>query len=260
MSGFYELSPLLQGFLAGGFAYFSTALGASLVFFFSSMNKKALDLMLGFSAGVMIAASFWSLLEPAVELSGSLFGNGWRMPVAGFILGGLFVTLSDIILTRAARSKSTSFRRCFLLTGAVTLHNIPEGLAIGVAFGSVAAGVDGATVAGACMLAFGIAVQDFPEGACVALPLRREGYSRRKSFFIGQASGAVEPIAAALGVLFVMAARNALPFVLAFSAGAMVAISCSELIPEAYKKNKTIAALGVLLGFSLMMALDVALG
>jgi ZIP family zinc transporter len=208
----------------------------------------------------MIAASFWSLLAPAIELSAELFGNKWVTPVAGFALGGLFVAGSDIVLSKAVsiRSKGPEFKRSVLLTAAVTLHNIPEGLAIGVAFGSAGAG--GATVLGACMLALGIAIQDFPEGVCISLPLRRDGYSRVRSFMVGQASGVVEPISAVLGVMFVMSARNALPFVLSFSAGAMVALACSELIPESFKKNKTIASLGVLLGFCLMMGLDVALG
>ena len=262
MRWFLELTPVLQGLLATLFTYFVTALGAGLVFFFKSINQKALDLMLGFAAGVMIAASFWSLLAPAIELSAELGGNAWFTSVAGFMLGGFFVIGSDIALSKVAliQTKGVTLKRSILLTSSVTLHNIPEGLAIGVAFGSAAIGVEGASVLGAVMLAFGIGLQNFPEGVCVAMPLRRDGYSRMKSFMIGQASGIVEPVAGVLGVLFAMAVRNALPLVLSFSAGAMIAVVCSELIPESFKDNKIVAAFGVLLGFAIMMALDVALG
>jgi ZIP family zinc transporter len=259
---FGSLDPVLQALLATLYTYFVTALGAGLVFFFKSMNQKVLDLMLGFAAGVMIAASFWSLLAPAIELSVHLGGNAWLTAFAGFILGGFLIIGSDLILSKTAaiRSKGGGFKRSVLLTSAVTLHNIPEGLAIGVAFGSAAMGVEGASVLGAVMLAFGIGLQNFPEGVCVAMPLRREGYSRWKSFLMGQASGAVEPVAGVLGVLFAMSMRSALPFVLSLSAGSMIAVVCSELIPESFRDSKVIAALGVLSGFAVMMALDVALG
>ena len=261
MKWFSTLNPVLQGLLATLFTYFITVVGASTVFFFKSMNQKALDYLLGFSAGVMIAASFWSLLEPAIALSDALGNSAWLVPAAGFLLGGGFIAGSDIVLSKAVlfQTKGTHFKRCVLLISAVTLHNIPEGLAVGVAFGSAAMGFENATVAGAMMLALGIGLQNFPEGACVAMPLRREGATRLKSFFIGQASGVVEPVAGVFGVLFAMAMRSALPLVLSFSAGAMVAVVCSELIPESFKDNKTIAALGVLFGFAVMMALDVAL-
>ncbi|MCL2035275.1 MAG: ZIP family metal transporter [Oscillospiraceae bacterium] len=262
MGWFFELNPVLQGLYATLFTYFVTALGASTVFFFKSMNQKALDMMLGFAAGVMIAASFWSLLAPAIELSAELGGNAWFMAVTGFLFGGVFVIGSDVVLSRAGfiQEKGATLKRSILLTSSVTLHNIPEGLAVGVAFGSVAAGVEGASIFGAMMLAFGIGIQNFPEGVCVAMPLRRDGYTRAKSFFIGQASGVVEPVSGVLGVLFALAVRSALPFVLSLSAGAMIAVVCSELIPESFKDNKIIAAIGVLFGFAVMMALDVALG
>ena len=262
MAWFSDLNPVMQGFLATMFTYFVTALGAGLVFFFKSMNQKILDFMLGFAAGVMTAASFWSLLAPAIELSTQLGKNAWFTSVMGFLLGGIFVIGSDIILSKAIliESKGEAFKRSILLTLSVTLHNIPEGLAIGVAFGSVAIGIEGTSVLGAVMLAFGIGLQNFPEGLCVAMPLRRDGATRLKSFLVGQASGIVEPIAGVTGVLFAMSVRNALPFVLSFSAGAMIAVVCSELIPESFKDNKTIAAIGVLSGFAIMMALDVALG
>lgn len=262
MTWFFELDPVLQGLLATMFTYSVTMLGAAVVFFFKSMNRQVLNLMMGFAAGVMIAASFWSLLAPAIELSTALGGQAWLTAVVGFMLGGFFVIGSDIAMSRAAliQAKGEAWKRSILLTAAVTLHNIPEGLAIGVAFGSVSLGVEGTSVVGASMLALGIGLQNFPEGVCVAMPLRACGASRLKSFLIGQASGAVEPVAGVLGTLFAMSARSALPLALSFSAGAMIAVVCSELIPESFKEDKTVAACGVLCGFAIMMALDVALG
>lgn len=262
MAWFSVQSPVLQGLLATLFTYFVTALGAGLVFFFKSMNQKILDMMMGFASGVMIAASFWSLLSPAIELSTELGTNAWFTAAAGFLLGGGFVIGSDVLLSKVKfiQANGKTLKRSILLTSAVTLHNIPEGMAIGVAFGCVALGVEGTTIFSAIMLALGIGLQNFPEGVCVAMPLRRDGASRLKSFLIGQASGIVEPIAGVLGVLFAIYIRSALPFVLSFSAGAMIAVVCSELIPESFKDNKTIAACGVLLGFAVMMVLDVALG
>jgi ZIP family zinc transporter len=259
---FLELHPVQQGLLATLFTYAITALGAGVVFFFKTMNQKALDLMMGFAAGVMIAASFWSLLAPAIELATLLGGHAWMTTALGFCLGGFFVMGSDLFLSRVevVKQHGTALKRSILLTSAVTLHNIPEGLAIGVAFGSVAIGIEGATILGAVMLAVGIGIQNFPEGVCVAMPLRRDGMSRSKAFFIGQASGFVEPIAGVLGVIFAMTMRDALPLALSFSAGAMIAVVCSELIPESFRDNKTIATLGVLFGFATMMVLDVALG
>jgi len=261
MDWFISQSPVTQGLIATLFTYFVTALGAAVVFFFKTMNQKVLDMMLAFAAGVMIAASFWSLLDPAISLSEDLGKTAWLTVTTGFILGGIFVISADIFLSRTAyiKSKSPTVKRSVLLASSVTLHNIPEGLAVGVAFGSVAAGVVGASITGAIMLAFGIAIQNFPEGVCVAMPLYRDGMSRKKSFMIGQASGLVEPIAGVLGVLFVLTMRNMLPFALSFSAGAMIAVACSELLPEAFCSNKRIAAFGVLSGFSVMMTLDVAL-
>lgn len=262
MAWFTKLIPVLQGLLGTVFTYLVTALGASLVFFFKTMNQKVLDLMMGFAAGVMIAASFWSLLAPAIELSTQLEGNAWFTATLGFMLGGAFVVGSDIALSKATRfqSNGTALKRSILLTAAVTLHNIPEGLAVGVAFGCAAIGIKGASVQSAVMLAIGIGLQNFPEGVCVAMPLRRDGSSRLKSFLIGQASGIVEPISGVLGVLFALSMRNALPLALSFSAGAMIAVVCSELIPESFKDSRIIASFGVLSGFAVMMVLDVALG
>jgi len=259
MTCFFTWHPVLQGLLATLFTWFVTALGACLVFFFRQMNQRALDLMMGFSAGVMVAACFWSLLAPAIELSRALGGNAWCMAAVGFLLGGGFIIGSDLALCALPRAGGAARQRSILLTCAVTLHNIPEGLAVGVAFGSAALGIEGATVPGAAMLALGIGLQNFPEGACVAVPLRRDGAGRLKSFLVGQASGAVEPVAGVFGALFALTVRGALPLALSFSAGAMIAVVCSELIPESFRDNKTLAALGVLLGFAVMMALDVAL-
>jgi len=262
MIWFSGLHPVLQGLLATLFTYMVTALGASIVFFFKKMNTKLLDAMMGFAAGVMIAASFWSLLSPAIELSIELGKNAWLTAAIGFLAGGIFVIGSDIMLSRASfiKDSGSSLKRSILLIAAVTFHNIPEGLAVGVAFGCVSLGIEGTSMLSAMMLAIGIGLQNFPEGVCVAMPLRREGASRFKSFFIGQASGIVEPIAGVLGVLCALAVRSILPLALTFSAGAMIAVVCSELIPESFKDSKTIATFGVLFGFVVMMVLDVALG
>ncbi|MDO4543872.1 MAG: ZIP family metal transporter [Clostridia bacterium] len=262
MSAFLSLDPVLQGFLATLFTYAVTAAGASLVFFMKSMNQRILDTMMGFAGGVMIAASFWSLLAPAIELSTELGNNAWLTAAVGFLLGGGFIMGTDLLLCKGRSRERNNGRmlRSIKLTTAVTLHNIPEGLAVGVAFGSVALKVEGTSIIGAISLAIGIGLQNFPEGVCVAMPLRRDGVSRMKSFLIGQASGIVEPIAGVIGVLFAMTVRTALPLALTFSAGAMIAVVCSELIPESFKDNKLLATIGVLLGFTVMMILDVALG
>lgn len=261
MSWFASLHPVYQSLLATLFTYGVTALGASLVFFFKSVNQKLLDMMMGFAAGVMIAASFWSLLAPAIELATQLGRNAWLTAAMGFALGGVFVIATDIFLSKARfTNKNDKLKRSILITTAVTLNNIPEGLAVGIAFGSVALNIEGTSLLTATMLALGIGLQNFPEGTCVAMPLRRDGVSRLKSFLVGQASGIVEPIAGVLGVLFAITMRSAMPLTLAFSAGSMIAVVCSELIPESFKDNKRVASVGVLLGFIVMMVLAVALG
>ncbi len=258
---FLSLHPIWQGFLATVFTWGVTAAGASLVFFFKSVNRKLLDGMMGFAAGVMIAASFWSLLAPAIELADSSGASAALICALGFLSGGLFVMAGDILLEKMPSLQGeNTLRRSILLVTSVTMHNFPEGLAVGVAFGTAALGIEGATVGAAVMLALGIGLQNFPEGTCVAMPLRREGVSRAKSFFYGQLSGMVEPIGGILGVAFALTARSALPFVLSFSAGCMIAVVCSELIPEAFRDSKRIASVGVLLGFIVMMYLDVTLG
>jgi ZIP family zinc transporter len=265
MDWFSELNPVIQALIATTFTWGVTALGALVVCFFKTMNGKFLNTILGFSAGVMIAASFWSLLAPAIELSEELDYVVWLLPMLGFIVGGLFVLLSDTFLDKVLKekvnsSKAASLKRSILLVSAITIHNIPEGMAVGVAFGGLASGIEGMTVIGATMLAIGIGIQNFPEGAAVSLPLRNEGFSRFKSFMIGQASALVEPISAILGVVLVLAIRNILPFLLAFAAGAMITVVARELLPESIKENKNLATIGVLFGFALMMVLDVALG
>ena len=262
MYWFSTIHPILQGLFATVFTYAITAIGASLVFFFKSINQKIMDMLMGFAAGIMIAASFWSLLAPAIDLSIALGNNAWLTAAIGFLFGGFFIIGSDVFLSKSLflKQNSSISKRSILLISAVTLHNIPEGLAVGVSFGCVAIGLQGTSILSSIMLAIGIGLQNFPEGACVSIPLRRDGISRYKSFMLGQASGIVEPIAGVLGVLFALKMRSALPIALTFSAGAMIAVVCSELIPESFRDNKIIASCGVLLGFVLMMVLDVALG
>lgn len=252
-------NTIFLAFLATLFTYLITALGASLVFFFKSVNKKILDVMLGLSSGIMIAASFWSLLNPAIILCEELGRSGFIEPGIGFIMGGSLIIIADVILEKKNNFRNDD-KKSLLLAFAVTLHNIPEGMAVGVAFGLISSGIPGATLASACLLALGIGLQNFPEGACVAMPIRGSGKTRKEAFFIGQASGLVEPIAGVLGALFAIAVQNSLPILLSFSAGAMIAVVCSELIPDAFEDNKTLASIGIILGFVLMMILDVALG
>lgn len=261
-----NISPLSGTLIGTGFTYLVTLIGAATVFFFKDVNKKVMDLCLGFGAGVMLAASFWSLLSPAIELSIELNRSGWITPSIGFVTGGIFVMLSDIILSKITdkhfteSKKTSSFKRSVLLVLAVTIHNIPEGLSVGVAFGSITLGLENASVTSAMMIALGIGLQNLPEGACVALPLKREGYSRGKSFFYGQLSGMVEPLAGLLGVMLALSMRAMLPFLLSFSAGAMVSVVASELIPTSAMSDKQLCTSGVIFGFVVMMVLDVALG
>jgi ZIP family zinc transporter len=259
------LHPTVQALLAGCFTWGVTALGAALVFFTRTVNKLLLDLMLGFAGGVMVAASFWSLLAPAIEMSEGSFVPA----VAGFLAGGLFLRLVDYILPhlhlnmprRKAEGIHTTWRRSVLLVLAITLHNIPEGLAVGVAFGGAAAGLPSASLAGAMALALGIGLQNFPEGLAVSAPLRREGFSRLKSFWYGQMSGIVEPVFAVIGASVVVVARPILPYALAFAAGAMIFVVVEEVVPESQAGgNADLATLAFLCGFAVMMALDVGLG
>ena len=260
MSCFFALHPVIQGLTATLFTYIVTAAGASCVFFFKTINIRLINAMLGFSAGVMTAASFWSLLLPAIDISENAGRISWLETASGFICGGVFVLFADIFMIRAKmwKEKDKHAKRSFMLAAAVTVHNIPEGLAIGVAFGSAAASLP--LLTGACMLAIGIGIQNFPEGMCVSMPLYLSGRSKQRSFLIGQLSGVVEPVAGVIGAVFAVSVNSLLPFALSFSGGAMIAVVCSELIPEAFAGSKHTALAGVLIGFSVMMILDVALG
>jgi ZIP family zinc transporter len=268
-----QFSPVTQALFGTLFTWGVTALGASLVFFFKSINKQVLNGMLGFAAGVMIAASFWSLLAPGIAMAEELGQTAWLTAAIGFLAGGAFLYLVDKLLPHLhmgldrtqAEGIKTSWQRSVLLVLAITLHNIPEGLAVGVAFGAAASGnLGAASIAGAVALALGIGLQNFPEGAAVSIPLRREGFSRGKAFLYGQASGIVEPIAGVIGAYAVITMRPILPYALAFAAGAMIYVVIEELIPEAQREeggSKTdIATIGCMIGFAVMMILDVALG
>ncbi|MGC8766008.1 MAG: ZIP family metal transporter [Brevinematia bacterium] len=268
MPEFIKIPPFYQALLATIFTWGVTGLGALTVVFFKKINQKFLDLMLGFAAGVMIAASFWSLLEPAIELSKSSKLPVWLPPAAGFLLGAVVLRLIDLTLPHLhieapieeKEGFKTKLSRSILLILAITIHNIPEGLAIGVAFGAAGENVPGASIYGAIALAIGIGLQNFPEGMAVAFPIRRDGNSRLKSFFYGQLSGIVEPIAAIAGFLSTSIARSILPYALAFAAGAMIYVVIEEVIPEAERnKNTDIATMGAIAGFIIMMILDIGL-
>lgn len=259
------LSPVVQALVATLFTWFVTALGAVPVFFTRRVDRRLLDSMLGVAAGVMVAASFWSLLAPAIDLS----DGSWVPATVGFLLGGVVLRGIDRVLPHVhpalagaqVEGVSTSWRRSTLLVLAVTLHNVPEGLAVGVAFGAAAAGIEGTGIGSAIALAIGIGLQNFPEGTAVAMPLRREGLSRGKAFFLGQLSGIVEPIAGVLGAWLVLTARAILPYALSFAAGAMIFVVVEELVPESQAEgNAHLATAGTMLGFAIMMVLDVALG
>ena len=264
---FESVNPIMAAFIATLFTWGLTALGASLVFFVKTMNRTLLDGMLGFTGGVMVAASFWSLLAPGIEMSE---GEGFVkvIPAAvGFGLGAIFIFALDKVLPhlhinfKESEGIKTPWHRTTLLVLAITLHNIPEGLAVGVLFGGVAAGIPEASLSGAVALALGIGIQNFPEGIAVSMPMRRQGASRFKSFWYGQLSAIVEPVAAVLGAVAVTFFTPILPYALAFAAGAMIFVVVEEVIPETQLENNTdIATLGFIFGFIVMMTLDVALG
>ena len=269
---FLALHPVAQAFIAGLFTWGMTALGASLVFFTKQVSFKLLDSMMGFAAGVMIAASIWSLILPAIDMAEAQGHIGWVPAVIGFLVGGLFLPVCDHYLPHLhiglpkneAEGIPTNWRRSTLLVLAITLHNIPEGLAIGVLFGAAIQSADlgmSAALAPAIALALGIGIQNFPEGVAVSLPLRRDGMKRGKSFWYGQLSGIVEPVSAVIGAAAVILVQPVLPYALAFAAGAMIYVVVEELIPESQMHGNTdIATLGTMIGFSVMMVLDVALG
>lgn len=255
---FINLNYIYQALLATLFTYFMTALGASIVFFFKKISKNVMDAMLGFAAGVMTAASYFSLLSPAIDASIELKLTPWLITFIGFFSGGLILFIADKIFNKLLSRKN---KRVLMLISSITIHNIPEGLAVGIAFGSVFFEINGATTISAIMLAIGIGLQNFPEGSAVSIPLLREGISRKKSFFYGQLSAIVEPIFGVLGAILVLKVRILLPFFLSFAAGAMIYVVVSELIPESQSnKKKELMAIFTIIGFSIMMILDVALG
>jgi ZIP family zinc transporter len=268
---FMGLAPPMQALVAGLFTWLVTAMGAALVFVRRDMPFVVLDSMLGFAAGVMIAASFWSLLAPAIEMAEAMGVPGWLPAAVGFVLGAATLFVADQILPhvhpylKSTRPEGvpTRWERTTLLVMAITLHNIPEGLAIGVAFGAAAHGgiATGATLPAAVALAIGIGLQNFPEGVAVAMPLRRDGVSAIRSFWYGQLSAVVEPVAAFVGAVTVLNVQGILPYALAFAAGAMIYVVVEELIPEAQQSGNTdLATTALILGFTVMMILDVGLG
>lgn len=264
-----NFNPVIQALIATIFTWGVTAFGAAGVFFTKKINRKLLDSMLGFAAGVMIAASYWSLIAPAIELSEGKTLPVWVPPTIGFLLGGVFLYVLDKLLPHLhfgkriseAEGPPTHWQRSVLLVSAITIHNIPEGLAIGVAFGAAAANLEASTITGAIALALGIGLQNFPEGVAVAMPLRSEGMGKFKSFWYGQLSAVVEPFAAVTGAAFVIIAQPLLPYALCFAAGAMIYVVVEELIPESHSGGNTdIATIATMFGFTIMMILDVALG
>jgi ZIP family zinc transporter len=269
-----DVNPVWLALLATLFTWAVTALGAAIVLFAKQVSQKYMDASLGLAAGVMIAASFWSLLAPAIRMAEQEGYGHWKWipPLVGFLLGAVFLRITDKLLPHLhpgmqidqAEGPKTSWQRSTLLVLAITLHNIPEGLAVGVAFGA-AAGLSGAEqtaqLGAAAALALGIGLQNFPEGSAVALPLRREGMSRPRALWYGQLSGMVEPIAGLVGAALVVFVTPILPYALAFAAGAMIFVAAEELIPESQaNENVDLATMGVIFGFSIMMSLDVALG
>ncbi len=266
---FVELDSVMQALLATIFTWLLTATGAAGVFLTREMSRRTLDMMLGFAAGVMIAASYWSLLAPAIEMAEDWTIPAWLPAVVGFLSGAIFLRLLDRVLPHMhftaegqhQEGIAVQWRKSTLLVLAITLHNFPEGLAVGVAFGAVAQGLPSATLAGAVALAIGIGIQNMPEGLAVSVPLRRVGISKFKSFWYGQLSGVVEPIAGVLGAWLVIVAESLLPYALSFAAGAMIFVVVEELVPESQTSGYSHAAtMGVMLGFAVMMTLDVALG
>ncbi|MEE9167326.1 MAG: ZIP family metal transporter [Candidatus Neomarinimicrobiota bacterium] len=269
IESFAGIHPVAQALLATLFTWGVTALGAAAVFTMKELRRKVLDGMLGFAGGVMIAASYWSLLAPSIEMSKEGPLPSWAPPAIGFMMGGIFLWGLDRILPHlhigfpidTAEGISTTWRRTTLLVLAITLHNIPEGLAVGVAFGAVANNLPSATLGGAIALTLGIGLQNFPEGFAVAMPLRRVGVSRLKSFWYGQLSAVVEPIAGVIGAVVVLTSRAILPYALAFAAGAMIFVVVEEVIPESqFEGNADVATAGAMIGFTIMMMLDVGLG
>ena len=255
-----NLNPCFLAFLATLFTYLFTIMGSALVFPFKNVKRSVMDAMLGAAAGLMIAASFFSLLSPAIESARESGQIEWIIISLGFLAGGILLYITDKISSRFLdkHADASSKKRIFMLLFSITIHNIPEGMVVGLAFGSL--GTNGMTFAGACMLTLGIAIQNFPEGSALSIPMRRDGMSTKKAFFLGQISGIVEPIAGVLGAFLILKIKTILPFMLAFAAGAMIYVVVEELIPESQtNKRKDLMALFTIIGFILMMVLDVAL-
>lgn len=260
-----NVNPILAAFIATMFTFSVTAVGAAIVFLFKKVNKTLMDAMLGFAAGVMIAASYFSLLNPAIEMANNLNMIPYIVTTIGFLAGGVLLFIGDkifnIIDKKMAKNSNKSIKRSLMLIISITLHNIPEGLAVGVSFGSIIYALNGSTIESASLLALGIGLQNFPEGTAVSVPLRREGFSRGKAFMFGSLSGIVEPIAGVIGAILVLKVRMLLPFLLSFAAGAMIYVVIEELIPESQTNaKKDLMAFFTLIGFSVMMILDIALG
>lgn len=255
---FISLNYLYQALIATTFTFFITVLGSAIVFFFKKINHRVLDTMLGFAAGVMIAASFFSLLNPAIDTANKLGFKPWLIPTLGFLSGGLLLFFVDKILDKVFTKKH---KRILMLISSITIHNIPEGMAVGIAFGSIFYGIDGITTISAMMLAFGIALQNFPEGGAVSIPLIREGMSKQRAFIYGSLSAIVEPIFGVLGALLILKLRIVLPYFLSFAAGAMIYVVVAELMPEnGPNEKKELMAFFTIIGFAIMMILDIALG
>lgn len=259
---FSKMSPVYQALLAGIFTFTITALGSGVVVFFKKMNKNIMDGMLSSSAGIMIAASFFSLLNPAVDIAFKYRLNVPIVIVSGFLLGGLILWIGDYFFSSLDKNNNiNNIKSCLMLFISITLHNIPEGLVLGVAFGAVPYNLDNATLVSALTLTLAIAIQNFPEGSAISLPFRRAGITRWKSFLIGSLSAIVEPVFALIGALLVLKVRYLLPFILSFTAGAMIFVCTMELIPESQKNdNNDLMAFVLLLGFSIMMILEIVLG
>lgn len=262
MEKLLSINPILLALFATIFTYFMNLLGACTVLIFKKISKRMLDFFLSFGAGIMISASFFSLLNPAIAKAEELEMTSFIIVSIGFLFGGLLICLADILLNKILihRKKDNRFKRVVLMFSAITFHNIPEGMAIGVAFASLITCKDMTILISSIMLSFGIGIQNFPEGVATTLPLQREGISKGKALLIGQASGLVEPFAGVLGCVFAYYINSILPFLLSFSAGAMIATCVSELIPESSKTHKTASTICFTLGFIIMMILDVALG
>lgn len=252
------LPPFALLLIVSFFTYLATALGAAVVFCFNSIHKRPLDIMLSISAGLMTAAAIWSLIIPATTLSNELWHNNWLTPITGFLLGGFFVALSGLLIDKKFPN-TTIKKRAVLIIGVMPLHNIPEGLAVGVSFSALALGISGSSLSSTLMVALGIGIQNFPDGTTVSVPLYRDGISKTKAFLISQTSGIMEFFAALLGYFVTMTARNILPFALTFAAGAMITVVISELIPDIAPENRIISTFGFIIGFTTMMLLDLAI-